>query len=53
MTLSCFSARRRVSRSIISERLGGRIFVMGEDGRDNEYNDLLRLLEESGYEGEG
>ena len=26
---------------------------MGEDGRDNEYKDLLRLLEGSGYEGEG
>jgi len=29
------------------------MFVTGEDGRDNEYKDLLRLLEESGYEGEG
>ena len=26
---------------------------MGEDGRDKVYKDLLRLLEESGYEGEG
>jgi hypothetical protein len=26
---------------------------MGEDGRDNGCKDLLRLLEESGYEGEG
>ena len=26
---------------------------MGEDGRDSVYKDLLRLLEESGYEGEG
>jgi hypothetical protein len=26
---------------------------MGEDGRDNGFKDLLRLFEESGYEGEG
>ena len=26
---------------------------MGEDGRDNEYKDLLRLFEGSGYRGEG
>jgi hypothetical protein len=41
LTLSCSSARRRVSRRIFSERLRGRIFVMGEDGRVNEYKDLL------------
>ena len=53
LTLLYSSARRRVSRRIFSERLRGRIFVMGEGGRVNEYKDLLRLFEASGYEGEG
>lgn len=50
LTLSCSSARRSVSRSIFSERLVGRTFVMSEDGRYNEYKDLPRLFEEPGYE---
>lgn len=52
LALSYSSVQHNFLQSIFSERLGGRIFIMGEDGQDSGYKDLLRVLAESGYEGE-